>query len=107
MCVCFFRMVYKRNKQQRRHPHVVRDLQAHVALSGCELMSSCLPPTLDASEGSGIADQIRQVVKYTWWTVNVVDEQLMFVDKMLTMKHRDVQQFASLRSRIGDTFVSQ
>ena len=65
VCVFFPEWSTKKTKKQRRHPHVVRDLQAHVALSGCELMSSCLPPTLDASEGSGIADQIRQVVKYT------------------------------------------
>ena len=41
--------------------HVVRDLQARVGLSGCELMSSCLPPTLDALEGSGIADRIDRL----------------------------------------------
>ena len=51
------RMVYEKKHKNGANFHVVRDLQARVGLSGCELMSSCLPPTLDASEGSGIASR--------------------------------------------------
>lgn len=57
--ICFFsRNGLRKKTKNGANFHVVRDLQARVGLSGCELMSSCLPPTLDASEGSGIADRL-------------------------------------------------